>query len=398
MNLPRIPVSRDFITGDAGLTKWCARAARTFAGTTHTAFAFRIPVPMMATEAAEVTMVKIGIVGGTGYTGVELLRLLATHPEAEVVQVTSRAEAGRQVSELYGSLRGHFDISFSEPDPQALAECDLVFFATPNGTAMQMVRGLLEAGVRVIDLAADFRLREPALWEHWYGMVHACPDLLEEAVYGLPELNRDQIRAARLVANPGCYPTAAALGFLPLIENGLVDSGGLVADCKSGVSGAGRAANVGTLMGEVGESFKAYSVAGHRHLPEILQTLSRVTGQTVGLTFVPHLVPMIRGIHATLYGRLTADPGDLQGLFEARYAAEPFVDVLPAGSHPETRSVRGVNQCRIALHRPQDADTVVVLSVIDNLTKGAAGQAVQNMNLMFGLDEQCGLEQVALLP
>jgi len=343
-------------------------------------------------------MIKIGIVGGTGYTGVELLRLLATHPQAQVVQITSRAEAGRQVSELYGNLRGHFDLAFSEPDAAQLAACDLVFFATPNGTAMKMVPELLGAGTRVIDLAADFRLQDPGVWEQWYGMPHACTEILAEAVYGLPELNRERIRGARLVANPGCYPTASALGLLPLVERGLVDTSSLVADCKSGVSGAGRGANVGMLMGEVGESFKAYSVAGHRHLPEIRQTLSWVSERPIGLTFVPHLVPMIRGIHATLYARLDADPGDLQGLFEARYADEPFVDVLPAGSHPETRSVRGVNHCRIAIHRPQGGDVVVVLSVIDNLTKGAAGQAVQNMNLMFGLDERTGLDHVALLP
>jgi N-acetyl-gamma-glutamyl-phosphate reductase len=343
-------------------------------------------------------MIKIGIVGGTGYTGVELLRLLATHPQAQVVQITSRAEAGRPVAELYGSLRGHFDLAFSEPEAGRLADCDLVFFATPNGTAMQMVPELLAAGTRVIDLAADFRLQDPAVWEHWYGMPHACPEILAEAVYGLPEFNRERIRGARLVANPGCYPTAAALGFLPLVEQGLVDPAALVADCKSGVSGAGRGAKVDMLMGEVGESFKAYAAPGHRHLPEIRQTLSWASERPVGLTFVPHLVPMIRGIHATLYGRLTGDAGDLQELFERRYAGEPFVDVLPAGSHPETRSVRGVNHCRLAVHRPQGGDTVVVLSVIDNLTKGAAGQAVQNMNLMFGLDERTGLGQVALLP
>jgi N-acetyl-gamma-glutamyl-phosphate reductase len=343
-------------------------------------------------------MVKIGIVGGTGYTGAELLRLLATHPQAEVIQITSRAEAGRQVSDLYGNLRGHFDLAFSEPDPVGLSACDLVFFATPNGTAMKMVPGLLEKGTRIIDLAADFRLQDPAVWEQWYGMPHSCTDVLEEAVYGLPELNREQIREARLVANPGCYPTASALGFIPLVEQGLVDTSNLVADCKSGVSGAGRGANAAMLMGEVGESFKAYGVAGHRHLPEIRQTLSGVSGRQVGLTFVPHLVPMIRGIHATLYARLTAEPGDLQALFEQRYADEPFIDVLPPGSHPETRSVRGVNHCRISVHRPQGGDTVVVLSVIDNLTKGAAGQAVQNMNLMFGLDESVGLAHVALLP
>jgi N-acetyl-gamma-glutamyl-phosphate reductase len=343
-------------------------------------------------------MIRVGIVGGTGYTGVELLRLLALHPQAELVQITSRAEAGRRVSDLYGNLRGHFDLAFSEPDVKTLAGCDLVFFATPNGTAMQMVPELLAAGTRVVDLAADFRLRDPDLWAQWYGMAHACPGLLDEAVYGLPERNRARIRDARLVANPGCYPTAVALGFLPLVEQGLVDTTRLVADCKSGVSGAGRAAKTGTLMGEVGESFKAYSVDGHRHLPEIEQTLAEASTSGVGLTFVPHLVPMIRGIHATLYARLDGDAGDLQGLYENRYANEPFVDVMPFGSHPETRSVRGVNHCRIALHRPQDGDTLVVLAVIDNLTKGAAGQAIQNMNLMFGLDEGAGLNQVALLP
>jgi len=342
-------------------------------------------------------MIKVGIVGGTGYTGVELLRLLVAHPEVELRAITSRSEAGRPVSELFESLRGHIDLAFSEPDPDTLAGCDLVFFATPNGTAMRSVPALLEAGVRVIDLAADFRLRDPAVWERWYGMPHACPELLEEAVYGLPERHRERIRGARLVANPGCYPTASALGLLPLVEAGLVDAGSLVADCKSGVSGAGRGANAAMLMGEVGESFKAYAVPGHRHLPEIRQTLGEVAGGEVGLTFVPHLVPMIRGIHATLYARLTGEV-DLQALFEARYRDEPFVDVMPAGAHPETRSVRGANQCRIAVHRPGEGDTVVVLSVIDNLVKGAAGQAVQNMNLMFGLDETTGLRQVALSP
>jgi N-acetyl-gamma-glutamyl-phosphate reductase len=343
-------------------------------------------------------MIKVGIVGGTGYTGVELLRLLATHPQVRLSCITSRAEAGRPVADLFGNLRGHCDLAFSEPSLEQLGECDLVFFATPNGTAMQMVPELLARGVRVIDLAADFRLADADIWAQWYGMPHACPELLGEAVYGLPELNRERIRGARLVANPGCYPTAAALGFLPLLEHGLVETEGLIADCKSGVSGAGRGANAAMLMGEVGESFKAYSVAGHRHLPEIRQTLAGACGAPVGLTFVPHLVPMIRGIHATLYGRLRDPAVDLQALYEARYAAEPFVDVLPAGSHPETRSVRGVNHCRVAVHRPQGGETVVVLSVIDNLTKGAAGQALQNMNLMFGMDERSGLDQVALLP
>ncbi len=342
-------------------------------------------------------MVKVGIVGGTGYTGVELLRILVLHPEVELRVITSRSEAGTPVAELFPNLRGKLELDFTAPDMSQLIECDLVFFATPNGTAMKMVPELLENGVRVIDLAADFRLQDPKVWGQWYGVDHACPELLDEAVYGLPEINRDAVVKARLVANPGCYPTAVTLGYLPLIREGLLDIEHLIADTKSGVSGAGRKAAVPSLMGECGESFKAYAVPGHRHLPEISQTLSQMAQKRVGLTFVPHLVPMIRGIHATLYGRIKGDE-DLQGLYEQYYADESFVDVLPAGSHPETRSVRGVNHCRLAVHRPQQGETVVVLSVIDNLVKGAAGQAVQNMNLMFGLDESMGLNSIALLP
>lgn len=342
-------------------------------------------------------MIKVGIVGGTGYTGVELLRLLATHPQAELQVITSRADAGTPVNQMFPSLRGHLDLIFVHPDEAHLEKCDLVFFATPNGIAMQQARFLLDAGVRVIDLAADFRLQDIATWEKWYGMKHLCPDLVGAAVYGLPEVNREQIKTARLVANPGCYPTAVQLGFIPLLEAGVIDTGNLIADAKSGVSGAGRKAEIATLFSEAADNFKAYGVFGHRHLPEITQGLVRVADKEVGLTFVPHLTPMIRGIHATLYGRLTSEV-DLQALFEKRYAIEPFVDVMPVGSHPETRSVRGANCCRIAVHRPQGGDTVVVLSVIDNLVKGAAGQAVQNMNIMFGLPEDSSLNNVPLTP
>ncbi|MEW8028691.1 MAG: N-acetyl-gamma-glutamyl-phosphate reductase [Candidatus Thiodiazotropha sp.] len=343
-------------------------------------------------------MIKVGVVGGTGYTGVELLRLLVAHPSCELVAITSRAESGRAVADLFPNLRGLTDLTFIEPDTAQLSACDLVFFATPNGVAMTQVPELLLSGVRVIDLAADFRIADQGVWEQWYGMQHACPALLPEAVYGLPELNRQAIREARLVANPGCYPTAVALGFVPLIENDLVATDFLIADTKSGVSGAGRSANVATLMGEVGESFKAYAIPGHRHQPEIRQTLSRLSDEPIRLTFVPHLVPMIRGIEATLYARLTDRSFDLQALFEERYQQDCFVDIMPPGSHPETRSVKGANHCRIAVHTPLEGDVVVVSSVIDNLVKGAAGQAVQNMNLMFDLTEDCGLNQVALLP
>jgi N-acetyl-gamma-glutamyl-phosphate reductase len=346
-------------------------------------------------------MIKAGIVGGTGYTGVELLRILVGHPSVRLTAITSRGDAGTKVSDMFPSLRRRVELDFVAPDEAALEECDVVFFATPNGIAMKQAAALVAAGVRVIDLAADFRIRDIAEWEKWYGMSHAAPELVAEAVYGLPEINRVQIRQARVLANPGCYPTAVQLGFLPLVEAGVIALDHLIADAKSGVSGAGRKAAVGSLYSEVTDSFKAYGVGGHRHLPEIRQGLSRIAGdKAVGLTFVPHLTPMVRGIHATLYGRLTRDvsEADLQTLYETRFAGETFVDVMPAGSHPETRSVRASNLCRIAVHRPQGGDTVVVLSVIDNLVKGAAGQAVQNMNIMFGEEESLGLTLVPVSP
>lgn len=344
-------------------------------------------------------MVKVGIVGGTGYTGVELLRLLAQHAQAEVVVITSRSEAGVRVADMYPNLRGHYDrLAFSVPDVVTLAACDVVFFATPHGVAHALAGELLQAGTRVIDLSADFRLQDAAEWAKWYGQPHGAPELLAEAVYGLPEVNREAIRNARLIAVPGCYPTAAQLGLIPLLEAGMADTRQVIANCASGVSGAGRGAKVGSLLCESSENLMAYAVKGHRHLPEISQGLQRAAGCPVSLTFVPHLAPMIRGIHATLYARVVDHSVDLQALFEQRYANEPFVDVMPAGSHPETRSVRGANVCRIALHRPQGGDLVVVLSVIDNLVKGASGQAVQNMNILFGLDERMGLAHAALLP
>ena len=342
-------------------------------------------------------MIRVGIVGGTGYTGVELLRILVLHPEVDVTAVTSRTDVGMRVDDLYPSLRGLCDVVFSLPEIENLAACDVVFFATPNGTAMNMAPDLLARGIKIIDLSADFRIKDVREWEKWYGMQHASPELIAEAVYGLPEMNRGSIKQARLVACPGCYPTAVQLGFLPLLEQGVIDGENLIADVKSGVSGAGRKAEISSLMSEAGESFKAYAVAGHRHLPEIKQGLSLVSAQSVGLTFVPHLTPMIRGIHATLYARLQQRI-DLQRIFERRYQDEVFVDVLPAGKHADTRNVRGSNRCQIAVHQPQAGDTVVILSVIDNLVKGASGQAVQNMNLLFDLPETQGLQTVALYP
>ena len=345
-------------------------------------------------------MIKVGIVGGTGYTGVELLRLLVAHPGAEIALITSRAESGRRVDDLFPSLRGHIALSFSDPDDDALAACDVVFFATPHNVAMRSVPTLLAAGTRVIDLSADFRIRDAGLWERWYGETHACPQLLKDAVYGLPERNREKIRAARLLACPGCYPTAVQLGFMPLLTAGLIDTQSLIANAVSGVSGAGRQAKIDNLLSEVSDSFKAYGVTGHRHLPEIEQGLSAMAGEPVSLTFVPHLAPMIRGIHATLYGMLSeaGRAADLQTVFQDFYRDEPFVDVLPSGHYPQTRSVRGANTCQIALTVPQGRNTVVVTAVEDNLVKGAAGQAIQCMNLMFGQNESLGIALPGLLP
>ena len=343
-------------------------------------------------------MIKVGVVGGTGYTGIELLRLLVLHPEVSVSVVTSRSDAGRRVDTLYPSMRGHMDQVFVTPDVGNLKACDVVFFATPNGIAMLLAEELLQLGIKVIDLSADFRIQDPVLWEKWYGQSHACPELISQAVYGLPEINRELIQEASLIACPGCYPTATQLGFLPLLEAGAVDGSSLIADVKSGVSGAGRVAQVTALMSEAGESFSAYAVSGHRHLPEIIQGLESVANQAVKLTFVPHLTPMIRGIHATLYARLVDESVDLQALFEKHYEKEVFVDVLAPGSYPKTSNVKGSNRCQLAVCRPQGGDQVVVLSVIDNLVKGAAGQAVQNMNLMLGLPEEQGLKLVGLYP
>jgi N-acetyl-gamma-glutamyl-phosphate reductase len=347
-------------------------------------------------------MIKVGIVGGTGYTGVELLRLLAPHPDVELVSITSRTEDGTPVADMFPSLRGHVDLKFSTPENARLTDCDVVFFATPHGVAMAQAPALLAAGVKVIDLAADFRIKDTKVFEKWYGMPHSCPELLAEAVYGMPEVNRAAIKDARLIGLPGCYPTSMQLGLAPLLMQGkpLVNESSLIADCKSGVSGAGRKAEVGALLAEAGDNFKAYGVKGHRHLPETIQGLEALAGRKLGLTFVPHLVPMIRGIHSTLYATILPEARDMdfQALYENHYKGEYFVDVMPAGSHPETRSVRASNMLRIAVHRPGNGDLLVILVVEDNLVKGAAGQGVQCMNIMFGLEENTGLKHVPVMP
>jgi N-acetyl-gamma-glutamyl-phosphate reductase len=345
-------------------------------------------------------MIKVGIVGGTGYTGVELLRMLSQHPHAKLLTVTSRKEAGTPLADMYPNLRGYVKLAFTDTAVADLTECDVVFYATPHGVAMADAPKLIDAGVKIIDLAADFRFQDLGVFEQWYKIVHTCPTLVKEAAYGLVELNREAIRTARIVGNPGCYPTTMQLGFYPLLKAAIVDAGHLIADCKSGVSGAGRKAEVGLLLSEAADNFKAYNASGHRHGPETLARLQMMTAEKVGLLFTPHLVPMIRGMHSTLYARLTKNISDaqLQTLFEQAYQDEPFVDVMPFGCHPETRSTRASNLLRLALHRPAGADTVVVLVVQDNLVKGAAGQAIQCMNLMFGLPETTGLDHIPVMP
>ena len=342
-------------------------------------------------------MLKVGIVGATGYTGAELLRILSHHNGVEVALITSRAEQGKPVADLYPNLRQHCDLVFEEPTPKKISLLDVVFFATPHGVAQSMMTDIAKHDVVVIDLSADFRIRDQSVWGAWYQQPHGAPALIKEAVYGLPEFNRKKIRTADIIACPGCYPTSIQLGLKPLLEQGVIELDNIIANSASGVTGAGRSAKVANLFTEVHDSFKAYGSAGHRHLPEIKQGLSDMAGELVDITFVPHLLPISRGIHSTIFVRLTRNV-DVHKLFSDAYADEPFVDVLPLGSHPETRSVKGTNSCRIAVSRAPEGNTLIVMSVIDNLCKGAAGQAIQCMNIRFGLPESEGLEAAALMP
>lgn len=339
---------------------------------------------------AGVDVKRIGIVGGTGYTGVELLRMLAQHPEADVVCLTSRSEDGSAVKELYPWLDHYSSLAFEAPNLERLAACDLVLYATPNKIAMTEAGDLLAADTKVIDLAADFRFKDQALWEQTYGGPHAAPNLLAEAVYGLPEVHRAAISQARLVGNPGCYPTASTLAVLPLVEAGALDLNTLILDGKSGASGAGRSARTDLIVAEASDNFHAYAADGHRHGPEIAHQLTQISGSPATVTFVPHLLPMIRGIEITAYASTSLSLAEARSLYEARYADEPLVSVIPAGAHPETRWVRASNRCMIGLYQ-QRPGQLIISSVIDNLVKGAAGQAIQNMNLMLGLPEMMGI-------
>jgi N-acetyl-gamma-glutamyl-phosphate reductase len=343
-------------------------------------------------------LIKVGIVGGTGYTGAELMRLLSQHKDVEIMTVSSREKQGVSISDVFPNLRGHVNISFTSPEIGQLTNCDVVFFATPHGVAQSLVPEVLDKGIKVIDLSADFRIRDIETWERWYNQPHLAPDLAQIATYGLPEVNRSKIRRSELIACPGCYPTSIQIGLLPLLTSTSISTTDIIANSASGVSGAGRQANISNLLSETSDSFKAYAASGHRHLPEIEQGLSDIAGQAVNVTFVPHLLPINRGIHSTIYANLINLNIDVQSMFEDYFKNELFVRVLPPGSHPETRSVRGSNFCHVSVHRPADGSRVIVFVTEDNLTKGASGQAIQCMNLMFDLPEESGLAYPGLLP
>lgn len=345
--------------------------------------------------------IKVGIIGATGYAGAELVRLLISHPRAELVALTTQSYEDSLFYEVYPYVYRYVDQKCLQLDLPALVDAaDVIFTALPHGHAMPVAREVLRQGKKFIDLGADFRFDSREVYEQWYKMEHTAPDLLEQAVYGLPELHRDKIRSACLVGNPGCYPTSVILGLAPLLAHGLVDTGTVVADCKSGVSGAGRGLSLGVHFAEVNENFRAYNVGGHRHTPEIEQELSKLAGENMVISFTPHLTPMNRGILSTIYARLKQEisAAQVRALYEEYYSGEFFVRVLPEGLLPQTKAVAGSNHCDLAPVVDPRTGRVVVISTIDNLIKGAAGQAVQNMNLMYDLPETMGLDRPGLYP
>jgi N-acetyl-gamma-glutamyl-phosphate reductase len=343
--------------------------------------------------------VRVSIIGASGYGGGELARLLVGHPHVRLTHLTAESRKAEPYAEVFPNLRGYIAQSTEDADLEAIgADSDVVFFALPNGLPMTMAPRL-PARVRIVDLGADFRLKNPAIYQQWYKTPHACPGLLPEAVYGQPELHREAISRARIVANPGCYPTAALLAAAPFVQAGVVERDGIIVDAKSGVSGAGRGVSLGVHFSEVNENVKPYNVAEHRHAPEIEQEVAVLAGRRMPVTFVPHLIPMTRGVLATVYLRLAhrLAPAEAEGILHEAYAREPFVRVLPGGL-PQTKATYGSNYCDVAVRVVSEAGVLIAMAAIDNLVKGAAGQAIQNMNLMCGLPERAGLDGAPLYP
>jgi len=346
-------------------------------------------------------MVKASVIGATGYAGVELIRLLVLHPNVELTCLTSKTYSGQKIQDIYPHLRGFIDHELQEQNTDEIAEMsDLVFLALPHGHAVPVAEKICSTGKKVIDLGADLRFRDTKVYEDWYRVKHENPALSLQAVYGLPEINRERIKEAQAVGNPGCYPTSALLALYPLIKNKLIDLNTVIIDSKSGVSGAGRSAVIGSLYGECAENLKAYNVGKHRHTPEIEQTLSEAAGREVYVSFTPHLIPMTRGILTTAYASLNSEgkDADVTELYRRYYQDEYFVRVHKKGIWPQTKWVTGTNFCDIGIDVDLRTNRVIVTTVIDNLVKGAAGQAVQNMNILFNLPEKTGLEIVPLYP
>lgn len=346
-------------------------------------------------------MIRVGILGATGYAGQELVRLLLQHKEAEIVWYGSKSYIDQKFSDVFGNMFRIVDnICMGEDMDRLAAECDVIFTATPQGYCASLINEEILSKVKVIDLSADFRLKDVSIYEEWYKLTHPCPQFIEEAVYGLCEINRDKIKACRLLANPGCYTTCSITTLYPLVKAGLIDPDTIIIDAKSGTSGAGRGAKLPNLFCEVNENIKAYGVATHRHTPEIEEQLGYACGKNVTLTFTPHLVPMQRGILVTSYAKLM--PGvtseDIKAAYEAAYKDEYFVRLLPEGTCPETKWVEGSNYVDIGFKLDKRTNRIIAMGALDNLVKGAAGQAVQNMNIMFGLSEQEGLRLVPMYP
>lgn len=339
-------------------------------------------------------MIRAGVIGATGYAGIELVRLLCMHPEVEITEVASHSFVGKRISDIYPHFKGILDIECKELNAEELAEqCDVVFVSLPNGASGEAIPALYKAGCYIVDLSADFRFRNPLVYEEWYKMQHPAVRLLSYSVYGLPELHRDEIAKTRLVGNPGCYPTATLLGLAPAAKAGIIEKNRIIVDAKSGVSGAGRASSTEYSFCECDEDIKAYKVAQHRHTPEIEQELSLIFDEDVVISFTPHLIPMKRGILSTIYAELEDDMSQqaVEDIYKEFYEGESFVQVYKEGAVPSTKAVAGSNHCHIGITVDERTQRLVITSVIDNLVKGAAGQAVQNMNIMFGIEETAGL-------
>jgi N-acetyl-gamma-glutamyl-phosphate reductase len=343
-------------------------------------------------------MIKVGILGASGYTGLELIRILLKHPKIKISAITSEKYSGINAGDAFPFIKGYLDLKYEALSQESSGKCDFIFSALPHKASMTVIPHLLKSGKKVVDLSADYRLKSPAVYKEWYKEDHTSPELLSSAVYGLPEIKRERIKNASLTANPGCYPTSVILALAPLIKNNLIDRDSIIVDSKSGVTGAGRKVEEGLLFAERNENFKAYSLASHRHTPEMEQELSEIAQRDIKITFTPHLLPVNRGILSTIYSNSSLTSDDILNIYESFYKGERFIRILGAGESPQIHHVLGSNHCDIGFQIDKRNRRIIVVSAIDNLVKGASGQAVQNMNIMLGFEESTGLEGAGIFP